>query len=535
MLNPDKIWSSTDLPSLPGVAVKLLEMSKDPEAEIKNVVDVIKTDPAISARILKAANSSFFGLQSRVTSVDSAVMLLGTTVVTSLALSFSLVEDSVGDGPAVNHYHAYWTQSIVQAVSAELLSRHVVDAVDSEFFLTGLLADIGRLAMLKTIPDEYVAVLNAAVDDEGWLPEVESEMLGFNHVEIGARLAENWGLPEPIVQAVRHHHDSSPELSDAGHPEEARLVQATAMAALAGEYYASTPRGQTLDRLRGTGHDLFGMSEEEVDEFLFTVHGRTAEAAELLAVTTQDLGDPNELMDQANKQLAELAMQAHAASAQLVAQNEVLAREKQELQSRNQQLQHKAMNDSLTQVYNRYFFDEVLQAEISRCQRNAAPVGLIFTDIDHFKKLNDTYGHQFGDQVLRQVAARLEDNVRKSDIIARYGGEEFVVLAVDTTLDGLRLMAERLCSAVEEDETYFGETRVAVTVSVGGSIATPEGPCDAFARRLVADADAAMYDSKNAGRNQVHVRALPANSDRTIPTTAMEEAGGDTAAEAIVG
>ena len=108
MIDPTKIWSSSQLPTLPSVAIHLLELSKDPETEIRDVIEVIKTDPAISAKILKSTNSSFFGFNSKVTSIDRAVPLLGTTVVTSLALSFSLVDAAMTTGPMVEHYNAYW-------------------------------------------------------------------------------------------------------------------------------------------------------------------------------------------------------------------------------------------------------------------------------------------------------------------------------------------------------------------------------------------------------------------------------------------
>jgi HD-like signal output (HDOD) protein len=224
MADPQKIWSSSNLPTLPTVAVRLLEISKNPETEINDVIEVIKTDPAITAKILKATNSSLFGFSSKVTSIDRAVPLLGTTVVTSLALSFSLVEGAMTSGPLVGHYNSYWMQSVVHSATAEVLSKYSQGGLECEYFLAGLLMDIGRLAMLKTIGEEYRPILEAANDQQRSLSEIETEQLGFNHAEIGSKLMQNWDLPEVLVLATQLHHEPFEKLQEhATHPDFALL------------------------------------------------------------------------------------------------------------------------------------------------------------------------------------------------------------------------------------------------------------------------------------------------------------------------
>src|SRR5690606_34655131 len=114
-----------------------------------------------------------------------AVPLLGTTMVTSLALSFSVVQNAVTGGPVADHYRNYWAQSVVQATTAELLSDRTKAGLACEYFLAGLLIDLGRLAMLKTIPNEVAAVIDTAAESGRPLHDIEAERLGFDHVEIG--------------------------------------------------------------------------------------------------------------------------------------------------------------------------------------------------------------------------------------------------------------------------------------------------------------------------------------------------------------
>ncbi|NOX56444.1 MAG: HDOD domain-containing protein [Planctomycetes bacterium] len=132
MAVPDKILKSPQLPSLPAAAVRLLELARDPESEIKEVVETIRTDPALAAKILKAANSSYFGFRSKVTSIDRAVPLLGTTVVTSLALGFSLTDETTPAGPMYEYYNAYWMQSLAHAAAADLLGKHGRTAMECD-------------------------------------------------------------------------------------------------------------------------------------------------------------------------------------------------------------------------------------------------------------------------------------------------------------------------------------------------------------------------------------------------------------------
>src|SRR5262249_30066198 len=122
MIDARKIWSSSQLPTLPAAALRLIELARSPATEIAEIVGVVKSDPAIVARLLKAANSTFFGLSSKVKSIDQVVVLLGTTAVTALALGFSLVEKSSSHGSLRVVYSTYWLQSTVQAIAARMLA-----------------------------------------------------------------------------------------------------------------------------------------------------------------------------------------------------------------------------------------------------------------------------------------------------------------------------------------------------------------------------------------------------------------------------
>lgn len=163
------------------------------------------------------------------------------------------------------------------------------------------------------------------------------------------------------------------------------------------------------------------------------------------------------------------------------------------------ELEHLSSHDSLTRLLNRRAFEQRLSSEIANGSRSGAPLGLMLIDIDHFKRVNDRFGHAAGDAVLREVADRLAQAVRRSDVLARLGGEEFGALLPSTNAAGIRQAAERLRMAVSGQPFASAEGPLAVTVSVGASMRlSGESDAEAMLRR----ADQALYRAKAEGRDR---------------------------------
>ncbi len=155
--------------------------------------------------------------------------------------------------------------------------------------------------------------------------------------------------------------------------------------------------------------------------------------------------------------------------------------------------------DGLTQVYNKRYFLEALEREISRCLRYSRELSLVMFDIDHFKQVNDTYGHLAGDAVLRQLCQLIRPKIRREDVLCRYGGEEFAILLPEIDGENARLTAEKIRKLVEKTPFRFEETRIPVTISLGvGSLsADVKDPLE-----LVKKADDLLYRAKTEGRNR---------------------------------
>jgi two-component system cell cycle response regulator len=173
----------------------------------------------------------------------------------------------------------------------------------------------------------------------------------------------------------------------------------------------------------------------------------------------------------------------------------------------NEMLKYIGLTDSLTGVYNRRYIDRRLLEEIARARRQAYRISCMYIDIDHFKNVNDTIGHQGGDEVLREVAARIGAELRLSDALGRFGGEEFVVLLIDAELDSALMVAERIRASVAGTPFALSNGgQLAVTVSIGVSVLNDyahDSAIESVAQQLIAAADGALYYAKEHGRNQV--------------------------------
>ena len=191
----------------------------------------------------------------------------------------------------------------------------------------------------------------------------------------------------------------------------------------------------------------------------------------------------------------ELGALANAVNAMLTA----IQKTKSELLQAQESLRFHAEHDALTGVLNRRAIRDLLRKELARCRRERNTLGIILADVDHFKKINDRYGHGAGDAVLVTTMQRIASCLRSYDVVGRYGGEEFLIIAPGCDLELAQKLAERIRTAVSEQPVDLGDESATITLSLGVTLGTAESDPEF----LVALADTAMYQAKRNGRNRV--------------------------------
>jgi diguanylate cyclase (GGDEF)-like protein len=491
------------LPSIPAVALRLLGILSDPDAPTAEIVDLVQTDPAITAKILRAANSPFFGGGRNIDSLDRAVVWMGRHAITCMALSFSLSEKARDGGALNGYYKEYWLQSVIHALAMECLARRVDPSSSSAAFVAGLLMDIGRLALLQTHSSIYTSLLDASRSGTPSLVNLEQDELGTTHAEISAELLTAWSLPEAMVAVAKYHELPAQELVQRGEQVYFPQIAAANVAAATADFLSGANPMESFQRLEFLTSKLYQFSEAQLHEYLDSVSERLQATSQLLSADISEMPSTTELLAYATEQLSALSLQS-------LAKSTPSPDELQELRAKLYELEKRSCLDPLTAVYNRSYFDGRLGQRIRQRDEQSAGMGILFGDIDKFKRVNDTFGHAAGDAVLKAVAAAMRSCVRNTDVVARYGGEEFVVLAESSDPQVLTRLAERIRQKLAETTIHFGAQDIKVTISLGGVFVAAahvdnEAP---HQTRILAMADEAMYECKRRGGDTVAIKIL---------------------------
>ncbi|HEY7728471.1 MAG TPA: HDOD domain-containing protein [Candidatus Eisenbacteria bacterium] len=207
------------LPTLPLVASRLLEAIADPDTYSEQIARIVALDPALTARTLRLANSDFYGFPRKVGSVDLAVVVLGAPTVRDLVLSAAVFQTI---GAAGADLTALWNHSMATGVAARALADRAGYRLAGEAYAAGVLHDIGKVVLRQSFPDRFEGILALAREQRLSIAEAERGVLGSDHAEVGGWLAERWGLPADLVEAIACHHRPdravvNPELVDLVH------------------------------------------------------------------------------------------------------------------------------------------------------------------------------------------------------------------------------------------------------------------------------------------------------------------------------
>lgn len=487
----DKILSCPSLPSLPTVALSVLELTSNQNVKLDEIASVVQNDQALASKILKTINSSFYGLAKPCPTISRAVALLGLSTVKSLVLSFSLVDMTSRSKPGLD-LQKFWKRNVYCATAARKLAMRTGVCDPEEAFLAGIMQDVAMLAMDVALGEEYRQLVGSIGSDHSELCIKEKEQLGFDHTTIGAKLAAKWRLAPEQIDAIKNHHRT-----DAAESSPNPLTRITIVAYEISRVLLVDDASKVRKGAERMAQDIFGLESEIVAAILEETEDDARALARQLVGNLANAPDKDAILER-----AEDARMEHQIKMQ---------QEAEQLRQTAHDLEKQATTDALTGAGNRAMFDRELLANFETTKKNASSFGLILMDADKFKNLNDTYGHQVGDEVLVELSRRFREVVGEDGIVCRYGGEEFIVILPGANEQSAAEMAESLRCAIADapvslDEATHGTPSVPVTVSAGVAVMDQNSMFVYTRAELITQAaDKSLYAAKKAGRNCVRV------------------------------
>ncbi len=487
----ETVLACPSLPSLPAIAVRVLELTQDPDVKLTEIAATIQNDQALATKILRTVNSSYYGLRKGCSTISHALVLLGLNPVKTLALGFSLVGTlKRGIEDPFDHV-AYWRRGLYTAVGAKAIATAARYGEPEEAFLAGMMQDVGMIALYNALGDGYLKVMRNAGPDHDQLAAAELAAYELDHAAVGAALCSRWRLPDSLVQPIRFH--GRPNRT----PQAATdIVQYVTVAGLIHDALTHENPDEYYEKVFQRCEAWFSFTSDRTEEILAQTTEGARELSRLFEVDTGPYADAETILDKANQTLINITLTA--------------TQEASTLTEQNRQLREKADHDALTGAANRALFNREIQEAYAEVRRGGK-LALIFIDADHFKDVNDLYGHLAGDAVLVELSRRLIDLFGEQGLVCRYGGEEFAVILPNVE----RVEAARLAEAarVAIGSQAFDLSDVPdvvdsheVTVSLGvAAVDSSELDCFADHTRFVNAADRAVYAAKKSGRNCVRV------------------------------
>jgi diguanylate cyclase (GGDEF)-like protein len=481
---------SVNFPSPPGVASHIIELAQDPDIEMGKVAKALSMDSALSTKILRIANSPLYAQRRKSENLRQALVVLGLNATLTLALSFSLVKSLRGGKANGLNYGLYWRRALLAATAARALGDAMHQSLAEEIFLAALLQDVGMLALDKAVPDLYTQA-EALQRNHAALAEHEKKRLQVDHAEVGGWLMKGWNLPERLHRAIAHSHQL--ELSFTSNPAQIFDRCVSLSGPVADLFLLDAEQRQFAETALCAERSL-GLDKMSFGQVLGTIGAMIPETEAIFETDLLARQHPELILEQAREVL--MLRSLHA-----LREINTLRAAAESPTSRVLELEEETRRDALTGVYNRAYLDQFLGREFDNSTRHKWPLSVAFADLDDFKNINDTFGHQAGDRILQATARILRGNTRESDLIARHDGEKFVVALPATDAETARSICERIVMAFRNTGHVIGSDHATVTISIGCATHGTETHFNGVAD-LVKAADQALYTAKLRGRNR---------------------------------
>jgi len=485
-----RLKAQVDFPSPPQVAAEIIALARDPDIEMAKVATAIGRDPAMTAKVLRIANSAFYAQRRPSQNLRQALVIIGLNAALTLALSFSLVSSMRALRPLGIDYRRFWRRALLGATAARAFGEAAKVGHPEDIFLAAMLQDMGVLALDRAARDFYAKLPQPATHAD-WVA-YEIAHLGKDHSFYTALLLRAWNLPDRLCKPVEASH--APQMF-AATTEEGQFARCVALGSDLAEAVLASDRATSVPALAQRAHRLLSMSHEHFNEVVARILSLIPETEALYETSILEADDAENLLAEARELLAVRNLHALQEVTNLQATTSVLL-------TRTEEAEDSSRRDPLTGVLNRPWLDRTLDREFTQAVVFGRDLSVAHIDIDRFKMINERHGAAVGDKVLSSCAQALQSCVRGSDLVARFSGEEFIVVLPSTDRAIAKQVAQRMLAALAGTDHGPEDGGVNITASIGVATYTTKQRFPSTLALLEA-ADHALYAAKLCGRNRV--------------------------------
>lgn len=484
----EKILECPTLPTLPAVAVRVLELTQTKDVSMDELASTIQKDQALTAKVLKTVNSSFYGLRRPCASISQAIVMLGLSAVKSLALGFSLVTAVHTSSASEFDFVPYWRRGLYTAVAARCISHEAGHATEDEAFLGGLLQDIGMIAMFHGLGRTYLEILMRADADHRALIRYELSELELQHPDVGAMLCERWKLPPELLMPVRFH-----ERPTAAPQEYADLVRAVGLGNIAHDVLTDADPSPAFRRFHARAQHWFDFDAQTCESIIRQIAEGTEQIAPLFNLRTGDASDPVAILERARAALLTLEKQSEQEQSHGASLNTLVSDSDQ--------------FDALTGAWSARAILKHADAAFVASQDKGRSLTILAFSIDGFKELARSQGADAADSLLVEAFLFLQEQVEPlGGLICRWESATFyIVLSGVDRSEATRIAAELRTAVVPASKRWeiSSGTWAGITTSIG--TVTRESRDRAFFKveQLFGSAARAMEAAVSGGGNSV--------------------------------
>jgi len=411
-----QILECQQLPSLPAIAVRVIELTSDENASFDELAELIQNDQGIASKVLRTVNSSYYGLRQPCSTIQKAIVLLGLSPVKSLALGFSLVE-AVGEEDAGFPFQAYWRRGLFAAVGGKAIATRIGSDAAEEAFLAGLLQDIGMIAMYRALGQRYTDLIRMANEDHARLSRMEVELFDLDHTVVGTMLGDRWKLPRELLLPIRYHERPSAAPVDC-----LEMVRCLALANIACDALDAEQPAPAMRRFHTKAGEWFKLTDTDCDELFAQFVTGTREVSSLFRLKTGTYPDPDTIVRNAERQLiANFRAQPRGSVG-----SEAFSELTETFDDR----------DPVTGLLGRAAFEAVFEGLCARSAANDTPLTVIQVAIDGLGPIGRAHGETAPDEIAIAVAAIMHNHFEPMGAItARMSGSIFAALLPNMTVE----------------------------------------------------------------------------------------------------